>query len=50
MAQFTYYPADKLFNNIPPNIKYLNYDIHEFLISKLFMTNVKLRICILVKC
>jgi len=20
MAQFTYYPANKLFNNIPPNI------------------------------
>ena len=31
MAQFTYYPTTKLFNNIPPNIKNLNHDIQEFL-------------------
>jgi len=31
MAQFTYYPATKLFNNIPLNIKNLNHDIQEFL-------------------
>jgi len=31
MAQFTYYPATELFNNIPLNIKNLNGDIQEFL-------------------
>ena len=31
MVQFTYYPATKLFNNIPPKIKNLNLDIQEFL-------------------
>jgi len=31
MAQFTYYPAPNLFNNIPPNIKNLNHDIQKFL-------------------
>ena len=31
MAQFTYYPATNLFNNIPPNTKNLNHDIQEFL-------------------
>jgi len=31
MAQFTYYPETKLFNNIPSNIKNLNHDIQEFL-------------------
>jgi len=31
MAQFMYYPATKLFNNIPPNIKNLNNDTQEFL-------------------
>jgi len=30
MAQFMYYPATKLFNNIPPNINKLNQDIQEF--------------------
>jgi len=30
MAQFTYYPETKLFNNIPPNINNLNHDIQEF--------------------
>ncbi len=30
MAQFIYYPATKLFNNIPPNIKNLNQVIQEF--------------------
>jgi len=30
MARFTYYPATKLFNNIPPNIKNLNHDIQAF--------------------
>jgi hypothetical protein len=29
-AKFTYYPATKLFNNIPPNINKLNHDILEF--------------------
>ena len=31
MAQFTYYPATKLFNNIPPNIENLNHNMQEFL-------------------
>ena len=31
MAQFTYYPATKLFNNISPNINNSNHDIQEFL-------------------
>jgi len=31
MAKFTYYPATKLLNNIPPNINNLNHDIQEFL-------------------
>jgi len=31
MAQFTHYPATKLFNNILPNINDLNHDIEEFL-------------------
>jgi hypothetical protein len=31
MAQFTYYPETKLFNNIPPNINNLNHDIQKFL-------------------
>jgi len=31
MEQFTYYPATKPYNNIPPNINNLNHDIQEFL-------------------
>jgi len=31
MAQFTYYPATKLFNNTSPNINNLNHDIQKFL-------------------
>ena len=31
MAQFMYYPANKLFYNITPNIKNLKHDIQEFL-------------------
>ena len=30
MAQFKYYPATELFNNIPPHIKNLNHDIQEY--------------------
>ena len=30
MAQFMYYPATKLFNNILPNINNLNHDMQEF--------------------
>ena len=30
MAQFSYYPARKLFNNISPNTKNLNHDTQEF--------------------
>jgi hypothetical protein len=34
MAQFTYYPATKLLNNIPPNMKNLNHDIQELLMRR----------------
>jgi hypothetical protein len=30
MAKFMYYPATKLFYNIPPNIDNLNHDKQEF--------------------
>ena len=36
MAQFTYYPATKLFCNIPPNINYLNHDLREFFKAPFF--------------